>query len=284
MLKYIPEIIYFVKKMKSDRLSAYAAQATLFIFLSFMPFLMLLMTLIKHSALSEDTLVEFASTFASPTLMTTIEALIGQLYTTDSKGFFIFSIISLLWAAGKGFISLIEGLNSVFDIREHRGYFILRMYSILYTVVFIIIIIICIAAFILGSQILSLLHHYVPLLANIIERIMTIRSLVSIGLFSIFFTFLYVAIPYRHTKIKRQLPGAVFAAIGWTGFSYIFSIYVRLSERLSLLYGGLTSLIMIILWLYICMYIFLMGAEINQHIENRSINQKLNEVSHRTCS
>ncbi len=275
MLKYIPEIIYFVKKMKSDRLSAYAAQSTLFIFLSFMPFLMLLMTMIRYSAISEETLLEFANTFASPTLMSTIEALIGQLYTIDNRGFIIFSIISLLWAAGKGFVSLIEGLNSVFDIREHRGFFLLRLYSILYTVVFIIIIIICIAAFILGSQLLSLIEHFLPLLADIIEKIMTIRSLVSIGLFTVFFTFLYVAIPYRHTQIRRQLPGALFAAIGWTGFSYIFSIYVRLSKRLSLLYGGLTSIIMIILWLYICMYIFLIGAEINQYIEYYHINQKL---------
>lgn len=284
MLKYIPEVINFIKKMKDDKISAYAAQSTLFVFLSFMPFLMLLMTLIKHSALSEDTLIEFASTFASPTLMSTIKALIDQLYTTDGKGVLVFSVISLLWAAGKGFVSLIEGLNSVFEIKEHRGYFRLRLYSVIYTVVFIVVIIICIAAFILGGQLLSLLHHYLPLLGNIIEKIMAIRSLVSIGLFTIFFTFLYVTIPYRHTKIKRQVIGAFFAAIGWTVFSYFFSLYVKLSERLSLLYGGLTSLIMIILWLYICMYIFLMGAELNYHLENRTITLKINSSNGHTCS
>ena len=81
MLKHIPDIINFVKKMKSDRLSAYAAQSSLFIFLSFMPFLMLLMTLIRNSALSEEALLEFASTFASPISLTTIKALIDIGFT-----------------------------------------------------------------------------------------------------------------------------------------------------------------------------------------------------------
>ena len=283
MLKYISEIIALIKKTKEDRLSAYAAQSALFIFLSFMPFLMLLMTLIRISALSEDSLLEFASSFAAPSFMNTIEALIEQLYTTDGSGFFIFSLISLMWAAGKGFVSLIEGLNSVFGIEEHRGYFRLRLYSILYTGVFVIVILISIAVFILGVQFLKMLHYYLPVLGNIIEQIMAIRSLISIGLFTVFFTFLYVTIPYRNTKIRRQFPGAFFSAVCWTVFSYFFSLYVKLSERLSLLYGGLTSLIMIILWLYICMYIFLIGAEINQHLEQKSINEKIKTTPHHTC-
>lgn len=283
MLKYIPEIISFMKKIKEDRLSAYAAQSALFIFLSFMPFLMLLITLIRFSALSVDTLMEFAATFATPSFLTIIEALIEQLYTTDDSGFFLFSLISLMWAAGKGFVSLIEGLNSVFDINEHRGYFKLRFYSVIYTCVFVVIILICIAVFILGGQFLKLLHHYLPVIAQFIEQIMAIRSLISIGLFTIFFTFLYVTIPYRNTKIRRQFPGAFFAAFCWTVFSYLFSLYVKLSERLSLLYGGLTSLIMIILWLYICMYIFLIGAEINQHLEQKNINEKIKTTPHHTC-
>ena len=284
MLKYIPEVIYFIKKMKDDKLSAYAAQSTLFVFLSFMPFLMLLITLIKHSALSEETLLEFAKSFATPSLMTTIEALIDQLYLTKTKGFFLFSIISLLWASGKGFVSLIEGLNTIFDIEEHRGYIRLRLYSIVYTLVFIVIIIICIAGFILASQLLSLLNHYLPILGRIIEGIMTIRSLVSIGIFTVFFTFLYITIPYRHTKIRRQLPGAFLAALGWTVFSYGFSVYVKVSKNISLLYGGLTSLIMIILWLYICMYIFLIGAELNHYLEEKNINNKISKSSDHTCS
>ena len=283
MLKYIPEIISFIKKAKEDRLSAYAAQSALFIFLSFMPFLMLLMTLIRFSALSEDSLIEFASSFAAPSFMNTIKALIEQLYTTDGSGFFLFSLISLMWAAGKGFVSLIEGLNSVFEIKEHRGYFKLRFYSVIYTGVFVIIILICIAVFILGVQFLNMLHYYLPVLGKFIEQIMAIRSLISIGLFTMFFTFLYVTIPYRNTKIRRQFPGAFFAALCWTVFSYFFSLYVKLSERLSLLYGGLTSLIMIILWLYICMYIFLIGAEINQYLEQRTINKKIKTTPHHTC-
>ena len=45
--------------------------------------------------------------------------------------------------------------------------------------------------------------------------------------------------------------------------SYIFSIYVDFSSGLSNMYGSLTSIIVTMLWLYFCMNIFFLGAELN---------------------
>ena len=49
-------------------------------------------------------------------------------------------------------------------------------------------------------------------------------------------------------------------------FSYLYSLYVRLFPRASYLYGGLALLIVWMLWLYFCMIIFLIGAEINKSV------------------
>ena len=35
------------------------------------------------------------------------------------------------------------------------------------------------------------------------------------------------------------------------------------------MYGSLTTIILILLWLYFCMYIVLIGAEINAYFEER---------------
>ena len=274
-MKIFTEISIIARKIRDDNVSAFAAQSTLFIILSFFPFLMLLMTLVQYTPLSEEMLLHFADSFVPINFRQVIESIVGELYSAESVGFIVISVISVLWSAGKGFVALIDGLNSVFEINERRNWIIIRLYAILYTIVFIIIIIICAIVFLLGSQLLSLITKYAPVIANLIEKLIQLRGLISVVLFSVFFTFLYVAIPNRHTKIYRQIPGALFSALGWTLFSYGFAYYINISNRISIIYGSLSSVIMIILWLYICMYIFLVGAQINMYVEKIIIRRHI---------
>ncbi len=278
-MKIINEIMVISKKMKSDNLSAFAAEATLFIILSFVPFIMLMLMLVQYTPLTEKILIDFIQSFAPDTFKEALESIINQLYNQTGSGIIIFTIFSTLWAAGKGFVSLIDGLNSVFDIKEQRNWLVIRLYAVLYTIVFIIIIVLCIVIFILAGNLLNVLYRFVPVIAGLLDKFLQLRAPVTMLLFTIFFTFLYVAIPHRHTKISRQLPGALFSALGWTAFSYVFSLYVKFSSRLSLLYGSLTSLVLVILWLYVCMYIFLIGAEINMHVEQYRINRQIDDAA-----
>lgn len=262
-MKLIASISAIINKAKEDNVSAFAAEAALFICMSFVPFLMLLLLMIKYTPLTEEMLFEFVNGIAPDAFKSSLKSIITNLYTNVSSGFVFITIISLLWTAGKGFVSLIDGLNSVFNIKENRNDFVIRLYAILYTVVFAVIIVLCLALLVLGNQILSLVNTYVPFLSHILDFILQFRALFSIVIFTLFFTFLYVAIPHRHTKIRRQFPGAIFAAVGWSGFSYFFSLYVNYSKNLSILYGSLTTVICAMIWLYVCMFIFLLGAEIN---------------------
>ena len=83
----------------------------------------------------------------------------------------------------------------------------------------------------------------------------------------------------REIKIKRQFPGALFSAVGWTGFSFFFSLYFKYSSRLSEIYGSLTTIVCVMLWLYVCMYIFLMGAEINLYVEQWNAGSSIKEAT-----
>ncbi|HIU47977.1 MAG TPA: YihY/virulence factor BrkB family protein, partial [Candidatus Avimonoglobus intestinipullorum] len=62
---------------------------------------------------------------------------------------------------------------------------------------------------------------------------------------------------------KRHLPGAVFTTAGWMVFSFLFSIYIENFANYSYIYGSLTAIVLMMLWLYSCMIILLFGAELN---------------------
>ncbi len=266
-MKLFASIAVIGNKVKDDKVSAFAAEASLFIIMSIVPIILLLMTLIKYTPLTETALINFIREFAPAAFVSGLTSIINEMYSNVSGALIAVTIVSILWAAGKGFVSLIDGLNAVFNIKEHRNWIVLRLYSILYTIVFIVIIAICLTIYILGNQISGLITSRFPAAANVFNVLINFRWVITIVMFTIFFTFLYVAIPNRHTRIKRQLPGALFSSIGWAGFSFFFSLYVNYSKNLSMMYGSLATIVCAMLWLYVCMYIFLIGAEINLYFE-----------------
>jgi membrane protein len=83
------------------------------------------------------------------------------------------------------------------------------------------------------------------------------------GILTLFFLLLYLVIPNRKSKLLAELPGAVTTAGGWIGVSYLFSFYIDHRSGNSFAYGSLTTLALAMLWLYFCMYLLFVGAEIN---------------------
>lgn len=188
-MKLFASIAVIANKVKEDYVSAFAAQAALFVIMSFVPFLILLLTLIKYTPLTEEVLLQFVTNFAPDAFEQSLSSIISQLYTGSDTPLFLISLASILWTAGKGCNALIEGLNSVFDIKERRNGFVLRLYSILYTIIFVVIIVVCLLIYILGNEILSFITKHVPFVANIIEALLNIRVLLSVGLFTVFSLF-----------------------------------------------------------------------------------------------
>lgn len=69
-------------------------------------------------------------------------------------------------------------------------------------------------------------------------------------------------------KQKRLFPGAVLAAVGWLVISYVSSIYVEVFRGFSNMYGSLTMIILMMLWMYFCLYMLLLGGELNVYLES----------------
>ena len=79
----------------------------------------------------------------------------------------------------------------------------------------------------------------------------------------VFCLLIYKFLPNRRDRLVKQLPGAAFAALGGLVISWIFSVYLDIFEGFSSMYGSLTTIVLIMLWMYFCMYSILLGGEIN---------------------
>lgn len=263
MLNIISWIKDIAHRIKDDHVSAYAAQSAFFIILSAMPFLMLLLILLKHVPIQTEILIENISDFFPSGTATIIADIIVDINSKTSGTVLSITIITLLWTSGKGILAITRGLNSVYGIRETRNYLILRIVSTFYTLIFAIMIIFTLVFLVFGNRIYLWICEKIPFLNDVAAFLISIRTFSSMGILTLLFLMFYKVLPNRKGRLFHQLPGAVFSALGWMISSYIFSIYVDFSGNLSYMYGSLTSIIVTMLWLYFCMNLVFFGAELN---------------------
>ena len=199
-----------------------------------------------------------------------IISIIDEIYNTAlSKALISVTAITTLWSAGKGILAIMKGLNSVYDIEETRNYVFLRLASAIYTLIFAIMIIGSITLFVFGNRLYLWIIRKVPVLTDFALLIISLRTFIGLIVLITFFLFIYTVIPNRKTKLFNQLPGAIISATGWIGFSYAFSFYIDNFSNYSSMYGSLTAIVLFMLWIYFCMYILFIGAEINLINENK---------------
>ena len=262
-----------ITKIKDDNISAFSAQAALFIIVSFFPFTMLLLSLLQYTPLPSSTLMTIFNQALPTGINSMVISIIDEIYRSSLSATLIsVTAITTLWSAGKGFIAIIRGLNSVYEIKESRNYFFLRITATIYTLVFAIMIIGTIVLFVFGNQLYLWITNRFTVLKDLALLIISLRTLVGLIVLIVFFLIIYTVIPNRKSKILNQLPGAIVSAAGWMGFSYAFSFYIDNFSNYSSMYGSLTAIVLFILWLYFCMYILFIGAEINIALENKEVS------------
>jgi membrane protein len=77
------------------------------------------------------------------------------------------------------------------------------------------------------------------------------------------FGLIFKIFPNRRVRWREAYFGAVFTGVFWEIAKYLFSMYIIRVVDYSKLYGSLSAIIILFLWLYYSAYIFLFGAELS---------------------
>lgn len=271
MVYLLSAVSKVLKQMKEDHVGAYASQSAYFIVLSFLPFLMLILTLIQYTPLTKSDILQFMVELLPDMFDPLAINIVDEVYN-KSTAIISITAITAVWSASRGLLAITNGLNSVYDAEETRGYLVLKIRSVFYTVLFIVLIICFLVLVVFGNSIHGFFIQYLPFISHISAFLIHIRPILSLGVTFLLFLLMYRFVPNRRSKWKYQIPGAAFTAIGWYVFSFGFSLYVDYFDGLSHMYGSLTTIVMIMLWLYFCMYIMLIGGEINAGFEQKTID------------
>ncbi len=264
MIRFIIQCKRIFDEYNQDEITVYAAQASFFIVLAFFPFIMVLLTIIQFiPSIGKSDLLSFLVAIMPDMLDSMMVGIVDDLYVKSPGTILSLSAFMALWSAGRGMMGIERGLNRIYECQEKRNYFVRRMICTLYTILFMIVCVASLVLLIFGTAIQDLIVKVLPFLGNITHHVISFRSLLAMILCLICFIGLYTILPFVKQDPWQQVPGAIFATVCWLLFSYLFSIYFTSFSNYSYMYGSLAAIVVLMLWLYFCICILFIGAEIN---------------------
>jgi len=263
----IGRTVHTFRHIASLRVSLYAANASFFILLALFPALLLLLSLLHYTPLEVEELTRLLSGILPAAFLEGAEELILTTYDRSASAVLGISALTALWSASRGIHGVLTGLNAIYNVPENRGYFRTRLVSTVYTLVFLVVLLLTLALQVFAGTLLAFLqyasHPFLRFLLGILDLRFFLLLFLQTGVFCLMFMFL----PSRNNPFRDSLPGALLASCGWLIFSNLFSVYVEHFASVSL-YGPVSSLALGLLWLYCCMSIVFYGAVLNVLVKN----------------
>ncbi|WAH35848.1 YihY/virulence factor BrkB family protein [Alicyclobacillus dauci] len=172
------------------------------------------------------------------------------------------SFVTLMWSATSAFIAVQQAMDRIFEIDQQRSFVARRVVGFVMLILLIIVAIFSSVALALYPHVTEhvawwpLLAHWVPLLAGVT------RVLYPLSLFITCFIF-YRFLPSRRVDVNSVLIGALTATVGLDLARAGFVLYAGHLVSYHLIYGSLTVVMLLVLWMYIAGIILLFGAEIS---------------------
>lgn len=268
MIEFIIDCKKIWDKYVKDEITVYAAQASFFIVIAFFPFIMLLLTLIQFiPAINKSDLLAILVRIMPNMLDSLVISIVDDLYIKSPGTILSITALVALWSAARGMMSIERGLNRIYGTFAKRNYIVRRLICSFYTLIFMVVCVVSLVLLVFGTSIQNLFVRIFPLLGAITQHVISFRSLLAMILFFSSFVGLYTVLPKKKQKPRNQIPGAVFSTVCWLLFSYAFSLYFTNFSNFSYMYGSLTAIVLLMLWLYFCICILFIGAEINCFLE-----------------
>ena len=270
IIKIYNQLFIISDEIKDNHLDVYSAGTAFYLFISIIPFFIALFSIVPYTPISKEEILSIASML--PTEFDfLIQVVIAETYARNAARLSI-SLILAIWSAARGVMFMTKGFNEIYDEREKRNYFILRFWAAVYTLFIVVVLIILLIMGVFGKKIYYIIkmrfsHMPVHIMSSI-ATVFNMRGLI-IGIVLFFlFLFLYVVLPNTKVIIKYQIPGAFLCSVGWLIFTKVFSVFTNMFDVFSM-YGSLATVIASLLWLYSCMYILFICAELNNYLTFR---------------
>ena len=256
-------IRFAVESFSANHGMMWAAAVSFYVLLSFLPLMLViasvLFQVLQASPNAFSVIIDFIrDTF--PSSAYTIISLIDEVLS-HRRGMGIIGVVGLLLVGVMGVEVFLMGVSRIFQSRRKMSIFRRKGISLL---------VIPFVLFIVGLALLlaaagSFLKAAVIFNVRMDFLVPAVRRAIFLLPPVVLFVFLFAVYrltPYPRPTTTPAFVGALFSTGVWFIAKYVFDWYIKNFSKYNLVYGSITALIIMLLWVYYCAVIFLFGAQI----------------------
>lgn len=199
----------------------------------------------------------------------TLSPVIHEVLDSRDGGLLTLGLLGALWVASNGIDALRIALNTAYDIREERPWWLIKLGSIGAIFVGGIVFLLLSVLVILGPVIWKGLLWLFPLGEADRWAFSTVRYILATFVMLAGLLALHRWLPGRSLRLRSLLPGVLATTILWLLAASLFSVYVAKLGSYSATYGSLGGVIITLVFFYVSAVLFIFGAELNSALLRR---------------
>ena len=251
-----------------------AAALSYFLILTLFPLLVCVNYFIGLFHLDLENLLLSLDQFLPDEVLLVMRDYLGYVAGSQSRALLLASLVTILISASAGLRTLLAAMDGLHGVKNTHA--VRRVVlGVALSALFLLTIYLSVVVIFTGEWFFWLLEERLP--RRIAELIPPLSGLWRWMRYLLLFCFvlLLVLIVYRagtprHVMGKRVLLlSSLLTAAAIAAASVLFSWFIGMSSRYALVYGSLASLIILLVWLYLCGNILLLGAVVGRVLEDR---------------
>lgn len=260
-----------VRRFYSHHVPRAAAALTYYFVLSIFPLLVCINACVGMFHVDIKVLLDSLSRLLPEQVIELVGGYVESLSQSGSVALVSAGVIAVLTTASAGVRVLLVSMNEFWG---HRREISMRrmVISVLFSVLLLVALYLSMVVVFAGKWLFGFVHHLLP--EDIASRVSFTRiaglwlNLRYVLLFCVILVLVLIlyrfGMPREKVGTRYVLLCALLSAVALVIASAIFSAFIGISTRYSLLYGSLASIIILLLWLYLCGVILLLGVLIGR--------------------
>ena len=258
--KFIKHLLF---RLKEDDIAGLSAQCSYFLFLSLFPFVIFLFSLLSFTSIPQTQLMNLVFSFFPTDVAIVTRTIIENILSTRNATLLTVGALMTIWSSSSGINAVRKGLYKAYRKVETRPIWQVIVVNLVSTIglalILFITIIFLVSGEVIGNQLLKLIS-----ISNTFEVGWTlIRLFVPLITMATVFSILYLLIPFRKVKFIEILLGVIFTICAWLTISLLFSYFVNNFTNYANIYGSISGIIILLVWLNLSCLFLLLGGEIN---------------------
>ncbi len=261
------------EETRKDHLDVFAGNLTYKVLFALFPFSVFLLSLLNLFGAQEflDTLFDRASVVLPEGAAAFLEDQLLGIATSKAQGAYtagaIASLLLTLWGVSGAFRSVMKAMNAMYEIEEARPTWKRYLLSVLLSLGTAALLLFALALILFGPQLGAAVGDSVGLgsVPRLLWNVVLWPVLFCEVLLA--FSLVYYFAPDVEQRFRWVSLGSIIAVTLWIVFSVLFSLYVNNFGSFNATYGSLAGVAIFLFYIYWSALIMLVGAEMNQVIE-----------------